>query len=84
MAWKLAISKLFPLHQQKVRKSKDDYQSSSNIVSYRAHSDLTEGIYCKKYQYGPKTRNWITVSKIHKLLNIRHFHVEAPFDTTYF
>ena len=44
----------------------------------RVQSDFMEGIYCKKYQWGPKIRNLISVST----MDIRHFHVEATLDTT--
>ena len=30
----------------------------------RAQSDFMEGIYCKKYQWGPKIRNSTSVSKM--------------------
>ena len=30
----------------------------------RAQSDFMEGIYCNKYQWGPKIRNLISVSKM--------------------
>ena len=33
MAWKVAIGQVCPLHNQKVRKSNDDDQSSSHILS---------------------------------------------------
>ena len=53
VAWKVAIGQVCPLHNQKVRKSNDDDQSSSHRPSAlclreRAQSDFMEGIYCKK------------------------------------
>ena len=50
----------------------------------RVQSDFMEGIYCKKYQWGPKITNLISVSTMAAatLLDIRHFHVEATLDTT--
>ena len=53
VAWKLAIGQVCPLYKQKVRKSNDDDQSSSQTVSLmlvqnKAQSDVMEVIYCKK------------------------------------
>ena len=59
VAWKVAIRQVCPLHNQKVRKSNDDDQSSSHRPS-----DFMEGIYFKKYQWGPKIRNSTSVSKM--------------------
>ena len=63
VAWKVAIGQVCPLHNLKVRKSNDDDQSSSHrpsalcLSAKRAQSDFMEGVYCKKYQWGPKIRN---------------------------
>ena len=53
----------------------------------RAQSDFMEGIYCKKYQWGPKIRNSTSVSKMaaarrSKCWMIRNFLAEATLDTT--
>ena len=51
----------------------------------RAQSDSMEGIYCKRYQWGPKIKNSTSVSKMAAVRRSKcwiYFLAEATLDTT--
>ena len=61
VAWKLAIGQVCPLYKQKVRKSNDDDQSSSQTVSFmlvqKQHNQTSRKECIARSKWGPKIRN---------------------------